>query len=390
MSLESGQAGTIMSKHQAGPAHVAYLDSVRGLAALTVIGSHYVNSYDLPCRSDFCNRLLSDFPLHVFWDGAAAVSLFFVLSGLVLSLRHFRHGAAPDLSRFHLGEYFIMRVCRIWLPYLAVLCLSAVLYRHYQAVSGGWPATIPKQNEWLPSLWGRPAGWGEFFQDSFLLGMRKEMVYVPQAWTLCIELALSLLVPVGVMVAARSSLWLALFTLFAIHPLGVSPALLHFMLGILLAKHHGRLAPWLAGQVYARRGLALLGFLLYTIGETQGDRIDADLLGGLTGLGAGLLLLYAFASARLQRVLSYSGFRYVGKVSYSIYLIHFAVLVNATPGFLAWLDASPSGLVPAWWGGLLAVILTSVVCAAFSYRFIEVPSMALGKRLGRWIRAWGV
>jgi hypothetical protein len=29
-------------------------------------------------------------PLRVWWDGAAAVSFFFVLSGLVLSLRHFR------------------------------------------------------------------------------------------------------------------------------------------------------------------------------------------------------------------------------------------------------------------------------------------------------------
>jgi len=364
-------------------AHVAWLDSVRGLAALTVIGSHYVNSYDLPCRSETCNRLLSNTPLHLWWDGAAAVSLFFVLSGLVLSLRHFRHGATPDLSPFKLGDYVVGRICRIWLPYLAVLGLSALLYPHYQAISASLPVTIPKQNAWLPYMWGRPAGWLDFGKDSILLSMRMDMVYLPQAWTLSIELALSLLIPAGIMVAARSSWWLVFFTLFAIYPLGMSPFLFHFMLGILLAKHHERLGPWLRRHALARRGGGLLGLLLYSCGETLGDVVAPSLIGWLTALGAGLLLLAAFGSAKTQRVLSLAGFRQVGKVSYSIYLIHFAVLINATPGLLDLLHATPGGFVFAWWAGLAANIVLSVALATVSYRLLEVPSMALGRRLGR-------
>ncbi len=362
--------------------HVAWLDSVRGLAALTVIGSHYVNSYDLPCRSDLCDRLLSNTPLHLWWDGGAAVSMFFVLSGLVLSLRHFRHGPSPDLSRFSLSDYFIGRVCRIWLPYLVVLGLSALLYPYHQAVEAGQPITVPRQNEWLATLWGRPVGWMDFFKDSFLLGMRMETLYLPQAWTLNVELALSLLIPLGILLAARSSWWLVFFTLFAIQPLGLSPFLFHFMLGILIAKHHGRLGQWLGLKTLVRRCGLVFGLFLYTIGATLGDEINHILIGWLTGLGSALLLLAAFGSAKTQKILSLSWFRHIGKVSYSIYLVHFAVLINATPLFLHLLDASPDWFYSAWWLGLAGNLSISIAIAACSYRLVEVPSMALGKRLG--------
>lgn len=362
---------------------MAWLDSVRGLAALTVIGSHYVNGYDLPCRSDFCNRLLTYSPLHIFWDGAAAVSLFFVLSGLVLSLRYFRHSQQPDIFYFNLGQYCAARICRIWLPYLAALILSALLYQYYHTVAVNLPPTIPKQNDWLPSMWGQSAGWGELFKDSFLLGMRMEMVYVPQAWTLSIELALSLLIPVGIILAARGSIWLISFTLFAIYPLGVSPLLFHFMLGMLIAKHHAQINLYLHAKALARWIVVGLGFFLYTIGETLEGLLYPDLVGWLTGLGSALLLLCAWASGRIQRILSSPILRYIGKISYSVYLLHFAVLMTATPWFLDLLEATPAWFVAAWWAGFTATVILSALLAALFYHFVEAPSMALGKRLGK-------
>jgi peptidoglycan/LPS O-acetylase OafA/YrhL len=362
---------------------IAYLDSVRGLAALAVIGSHYVRAYDLPCHSNFCDRLLTYSPLHIAWDGGAAVSLFFVLSGLVLSLKHFRHSLTPDLSHYPLGAFILRRIFRIWPPYLVVLAVSALLYSHYQRAYSSFPATVPRQNDWLHSLWGRPMGWVDFFKDSFLLGMRMEMQFLPQAWTLSVELALSLLVPVGILLAARSSAWLVFFTLFAIHALGVSPFLFDFVLGILLAKHHQALTRWLRVQRFHRAMAWLIGLFLYTIGDTFEVWINPNDLGWLTGLGCGLLLLCSMASVKFQRILSFPTLRYLGKVSYSIYLIHFAVLINATPLFLSLLDASDDGFIFAWWLGFAATLVGSVSLAGLSYRFVEVPSMAMGKRLGR-------
>lgn len=67
--------------------HISYLDTIRGLAALTVISEHYVIAYGLPCETPLCQQILDFSPLHIWWDGTAAVSMFFVLSGLVLSIR---------------------------------------------------------------------------------------------------------------------------------------------------------------------------------------------------------------------------------------------------------------------------------------------------------------
>ncbi|MDD5035471.1 MAG: acyltransferase [Methylococcaceae bacterium] len=364
-----------------GLTHVAYLDSVRGLAALAVIGSHYVNTYDIPCQG-WCDRLLTSSPLHIWWDGGAAVSLFFVLSGLVLSLKSFRSGIGADLSHYSLGNYCIVRFFRIWPPYAVALILSVSLYRHYHDSASDFPLTIPRQNDWVPTLWGHEVGWIDAVRESFLFYLPKVVVYLPHAWTLSIELVLSLLMPLGLLLAARSSTWLIFFTLYAIFVLGVSMFLFHFMLGILIAKYHEFCGDWLRDHGSCRRILLVLGVLFYTAGDTLTDRIAPDAMAWFSGLGAGLLLLTVFGSLRMQRLLSMPVLRYVGKISYSIYLIHFAVLVAVTPRFLAWLDAPSGWLLPAWLAGFAATISASVVFAAFLYHYVEVPSMSLGKRLG--------
>ena len=363
--------------------HLAYLDSVRGLAALAVIGSHYVRAYDLPCRSSFCDRLLTYSPLHIWWDGGAAVSLFFVLSGMVLSLKHFRHTQNPTLTHVRLPAYILARLFRIWPAYLVVLSISALLYQRYPWASLSETSTIPKLNDWIPSLWGKPAGWAEFIHDSFLLGMRMDMRFLPQAWTLSVELSLSLLIPAGILLAARHSAWLVFFTLMAIYPLGVSPYLFHFMLGILVAKHHVAIVRRLQSNTRFRLLSWVFGLFLYTLGETFERWINLQLIDWLTGMGCAMVLLCIMATVKFQQILSFPALRYLGKVSYSIYLVHFAVLINATPLFLSLVHASEERFYVAWWLGLAATIACSVGFAAPCHRFIEVPSMALGKRLGR-------
>jgi peptidoglycan/LPS O-acetylase OafA/YrhL len=142
--------GEVMAQETPPNPHVSYLDSIRGLAALTVINCHYVESHDLPCRGMFCDYLLSETMLHLWWDGQAAVTLFFVLSGLVLSLRYFQHAHPPTLSVAALARYVISRIFRIWPPYLVALGISAAAYDHYQEMALSLPDTVPKQNDWIP------------------------------------------------------------------------------------------------------------------------------------------------------------------------------------------------------------------------------------------------
>jgi peptidoglycan/LPS O-acetylase OafA/YrhL len=368
-------------------AHVAWLDSVRGLAALSVIGSHYALSYDLPCASVACDRLLTYTPLRFWWDGSAAVSMFFVLSGMVLSLKHFRRDAKPELSQFSLSEFCVVRFFRIWPPYAAALALNFWLYRLYQEIAPRFPVTTPPRNDWIPYLWEKHrVGWPDALRESFLFDLPEPVVYLPHAWTLSIELTLSLLMPLGLSLAARGMGWLAFFALLALYPLGAPPFLAHFALGLFLAARRETLAAWLRSRAKTRRAALALGIFLYTAGDAFDGKLGENAIWLLSGLGAGLLLLYALASERTQRVLSFAWPRYIGKISYSLYLLHLGVLILATPWLLAPADISP-GLFPlAWWAGLASVIALSLACAALFHRLVETPSMALGKRLGGWLR----
>lgn len=361
--------------------HINYLDTIRGLAALTVISEHFVIGYGLPCSSDACNRWLDFSPLHIWWDGAAAVSMFFVLSGLVLSIKYFRDGHHPNLDRFHLGQFLIGRICRIWLPYLFVLSISALLYR--QSVAQPFPATVLAASDWLSGMWHRhPLQTADMLREGLLLKLPPMIVLLPQAWTLSIELMISLLLPIGLLLTERGSCWLLFFGLLSTSLLGVPIFLWHFLLGLLIARHYDRIHGYLDGRPWQRRGLLLLGLLLYTIDTLLPSEVlgsDAIWLG--SGLGAALMLMYVLSSQRAQRWLSYPLLRQIGKVSYSAYLSHMAVLLCLTPYLLQILETWTQSPLALWFGGWLLTIAAVQSLSLLFYHWLEMPSMSLGRRL---------
>jgi len=100
------------------------LDSLRGLAACSVVLCHATNVlpgvYDDPHRSWW----LTQTPLALLRAGHAAVIFFFVLSGFVLTLP-FLKGPVSYPS------FLARRICRIWIPYAtamvaAVCCATCV------------------------------------------------------------------------------------------------------------------------------------------------------------------------------------------------------------------------------------------------------------------------
>ncbi len=126
------------------------------------------------------------------------MSLFFVLSGLVLSIRHFRETPQPRLAGFDYLGFLVGRVCRIGLPYWAVLVASAALW-HWSGIhaAGGPPVT-----KWSADLWQHRPTVGGVARQANLSNLDAGYELVPQAWTLAIEVVLSALVPAAVLVAA--------------------------------------------------------------------------------------------------------------------------------------------------------------------------------------------
>ncbi len=80
------------------------LDSLRGIAAVAVVASHVLA----------ISRI-------AYFEAHAAVMVFFVLSGAVLTLPWVR-GTAPD----RLG-FIVRRVCRLWPPVVAAMVIAVAL-----------------------------------------------------------------------------------------------------------------------------------------------------------------------------------------------------------------------------------------------------------------------
>ena len=76
---------------------------------------------------------------------------------------------------------------------------------------------------------------------------------------------------------------------------------------------------------------------------------------------------------------------FLGKISYSVYLTHFMVIIAITPRFLAWWAASPANVQSAWVAGLLFTLSVTTLLSVPMYRWIEQPGIRLGKTLAtRW------
>lgn len=355
---------------------IDFLDSIRGLAALSVVASHYVLYFGMPPRG---RHILHDTPLHIWWDGKAAVSMFFVLSGMVLSLRYFRKSTAPDFGRFSYAGFFAARVCRIAIPYLIILFASAIVYRY----SAQGVVLSSRTSPWGLALWAHAPSLKLLVHEANLFRMSTpdESYYtlVPQAWTLSIELILSLLVPCAVLLTSRGGWWLIAAAAICVPFGGLSMFGVHFALGVLLARYNRQITRHLSGSSPLLATIMIAGVLLYASRFIlPASMRSSPAIWYATGLGSAAIIAATCASKRVAGLLSGRIARHIGRISYSLYLSHLAVLLCLTPRLLSHLP------VHGWVAFVLGLVFTagfSCVISDFLYRLVEVPSMELGRYL---------
>ncbi|KJV05214.1 hypothetical protein VZ94_19840 [Methylocucumis oryzae] len=121
--------------------------------------------------------------------------------------------------------------------------------------------------------------------------------------------------------------------------------------------------------------------MLYTAADSLYKLLNDTGLWLATGAGAGLLLLSVLASKTAQAFLSSNALRYLGKVSYSVYLLHMLVLMWVTPWLLSLADAIQLNRLSLWFFGWLVTVSVSLTIAHLSYRYVEMTSMFLGRSL---------
>ncbi|MBF0257647.1 MAG: acyltransferase [Desulfamplus sp.] len=386
-----------------------YLDTVRGFAALAVLWSHFALGFGLPGGL----MRYENTPLQIFWDGLAGVSMFFVLSGFVLSLKYFNPdientsvSSGSDRSRIgfdanEILKFCVKRIFRILPPFLAVLILSILAFQYLYIV---YP-TDPNRSVWIYSLWkDMPISIYVLLKQALLILPGTVQTFVPQAWSLTLEMQLSLMMPFLISLAYRS---MAFFTVLAVllsvadilsvSFLGVEASvflvsLFHFYLGILISKYYRDLNLFICKSTFfLKLTIISAGLLLYSFRSTvfpwYSEFFPAHMIPYFNAFGAMLILLSCMGSRTIQYVLNVPCFNFVGKISYSLYLCHIVVLIIITPCFIKWMNQIQIIGVTSHLFALIFSTATSFIIAVTFYYLVEKPSIKSGIFVVKWIES---
>lgn len=356
------------------PREVRYhqLDSLRGLAAMTVVLLHFRNLF-LPEDAVASFSRMQQFLLHLSYPlmaGTEAVTLFFVLSGFVLMLPYIKG------TNQTWGIFVIRRILRIYGPYLCALILAIAGAAIWHGPHG--------MTEWGDHIWSQPISPTLVLQHVLMLGVYNFHEYNPVFWTLIEEMRISLVYPVLAYIVlrlpAKYSLLLAAFlALFARGFLRVWPQL-HwiltleyvsmFLCGMVLARNFATVCQWYRSRNTSLRTLlAVSGLILYFGGH--GQRHAA--LWFFT-IGSLDFIVFSLASRRVGAFLSLRIPVYLGRISYSLYLVHVPVLFA--------LAITLHKKIPVWL--ILPIYVSvSVALASVFYVLVEKPFTQLSRRMAR-------
>jgi peptidoglycan/LPS O-acetylase OafA/YrhL len=359
------------------------LDSLRGLAALTVVFHHFSRI----CSPEVVH-VLDRTPLRLLVAGHQAVILFFLISGFVLTLPY-KKEVSLKCHRF-----LLKRVCRIYLPYLGALAFAILCDLQFSSRSA-------INNYWTQLTWSTPVTTHLIVQHILFLGNYDWSQFNTAFWSLVHEMRISLIFPfLAVAVLRLRSRWLVLCAALlslsffplamllsgALHLSSRAAAIdttltLHyaafFLIGSLLAKHldeiNRRYAQLTSLQAAA---IAIVSLGLYGFANAsslvQRFSIPVDLYDWGIAAGATMFLVFAMNSRPFRSFLNSRTIRHLGQLSYSLYLIHGTILFVLVHTLL--------GHVPMSHLLLIYLSATLLVTEIF-YRLIERPAMLLGRRL---------
>ncbi len=146
--------------------HIVELDSLRGVAAITVVFQHfYLLWREASSAPHWIEQLFRMPPFFLLVAGHAAVVLFFLLSGFVLTLPALKDKSQPY------SKYVIRRVCRIYLPYLVALSISLIACAELYG--------RPLYGQWFQQTWPAAPNATAVLQHVIFVGDFNTVLYNP-------------------------------------------------------------------------------------------------------------------------------------------------------------------------------------------------------------------
>lgn len=350
------------------PKKFQYIDSLRGIAILLVIIVHIDNLFD--------NVFQTYYPSSIYQfvrNGQLGVQLFFVVSALTLTMSWYNRADEPNKIR----NFFIRRFFRIApLFYIAIIYFTFDRFLGFDILNIDF-SDIPKKGIITSFL----------FVNGFFPLLINSLV--PGGWSITVEFMFYAVCPLLLLKIKNinSSIKFTLLCLLICYFINT------YILGNLTMHDE-----FLYYNIVSQLPIFSLGILCYWFMNRQEDTISRGswaLLAIVVFIfcyetlpyhfvySLIFLLLVIIQSSNSYHFLSNKILAQIGKVSFSMYLVHFAVISQLER--LKWSELlqvnSNANSVFYFVITYLVVFFISFLISNLSYKYIEVPGQNLGKRL---------
>lgn len=360
------------AKPIAGDERFLYIDGLRGIAALMVAISHLLGAA--------ATRHPDILPQAVVWlgdFGRYGVQIFFVLSGFVIA-----HSVRDGVYGFnYLGRFAARRFVRLDLPYWSVIALEIFLLSISGLVMAGYDRPLPSAGQIVSNA----------FYVQVFLGYEH---ILPIFWTLCYEVQFYLVFVLGLVLLAKlqpdgsgtrywrgagSVLISVSFTLSLLVYVGALPNPLEglffdrwyqFCLGVLTYGMYRQLCSWRA--IALSVGACLLAAVLLAEDSYRYTSL-------MFTAGTSLAILFSFRNALWRQPLVTRPIQFLGRISYSLYLLHPAIGWRAVVVCQEVLGTAYNTLTAML--SFLVGMIASIIASWMMYRLIEHPAIRLSKKV---------
>lgn len=345
---------------ESAPAFYPELESLRGVAALTVVIFHVLrwrglDHYDIGSlsRSDVLTLLLT-----TIFNGTGAVSLFFVLSGFVLT---YRVSATFTVTPSSYGSFAIKRAFRL-LPTAWLSLFAAALIWHHRL---------------------SPIGYRELL-DGMAFDINAIVRLNGPLWSVYVEIWVCLFLPFLFVLNCRISATARLAVVASLMWLSVTNGTPYwlsfaycFQLGAMIPDIIPAIVRMKPGVAGALAICSLLGILLSTnisrlgwLGVKEHTAIEA--------LSAMVLIAYLISNRRraITKYLLLPVTLFLGRISYSLYVFHYLII-----NLLAAKLISSTVTFGTEMLGLIAGVPICIAVGWISYRLVEHPCQRIGRKL---------
>jgi peptidoglycan/LPS O-acetylase OafA/YrhL len=401
-SRPSTQANAVVSS--ISPVRAGFLgriESVRGLAALCVALNHvlgYMLVNEGWDRALFDQQTVRDVVLMLICgslNGETAVMVFFVISGVVIgrSLDGRGDGFVSFMIRRLLRLYPAHIAATVGIIGLALLFLVGQPPVDFSGFSGTYPALSEDGAAWLNGAVFDGLTWKSVAGNLSMANWTMNLV----VWSLYAEVCAAPFLPLFHRLSRRSSALVDGIVLGSLLSLSLlnwghlwSRYLFIFYLGMMVETRGvvwmGALERLVGGK---RAAVALLYLVMVLPTMLTADRRPiVVLIEAAAAFGIISVIVRSEGQAPF-RSLERPVLRWNGRLSYSFYLWHFFIATIAIREVFALLTPQTMRAleIPIALLTIIVTVLLALVVAQYSYRYVELPSIALGRNLAaRWRR----